>query len=169
MWLVSTFSFYYEIFIVLCLQLMTCGKKIQSVKETDSLVVKSTCTGHIDCPPWGECSNNRCVCKEELNQYYSVRCNNETLQLSVIKFHCVTFDNKTKDLFEGSCIENHHRHYRSLPINTTKLNQFMCEERWNRMGRLCGKCLPGHSPLAYWLMFFPTLSCPSSFIRADLS
>ena len=149
MWLVSTFSFYCKIFIVLCLQLMTYGKKIQSVKETDSLVVKSTCTGHIDCPPWGECSNNRCVCKEELNQYYSVRCNNETLQLSVIKFHCVTFDNNTKDLFEGSCIENHHRHYRSLPINTTKLNQFMCEERWNRTGRLCGKCLPGHSPLAY--------------------
>ena len=25
----------------------------------------------------------------------------------------------------------------------------MCEEKWNRTGRLCGKCLPGHSPLAY--------------------
>ena len=25
----------------------------------------------------------------------------------------------------------------------------MCEKRWNRTGRLCGRCLPGHSPLAY--------------------
>ena len=45
--------------------------------------------------------------------------------------------------------ENGCRDFLPLPTNTSKLNQFMCEERWNRTGRLCGKCLPGHSPLAY--------------------
>ena len=128
---------------------MTYGKKVPRQEETMFHTLEMSCAGDTDCPPWGECSKNRCVCKEELTQYHSVKCNNETLQLSVIMFRCVTFDNKTKDLFEGSCIENHHREYMLLPTNTSKLNQFMCEEKWNRTGRLCGKCLPGHSPLAY--------------------
>ena len=60
---------------------------------------------------------------------------------------------KTKQLFGGNCIENcannHTDQYLQLPKETFKINQLMCEERWNRTGRLCGKCLPGHSPLAY--------------------
>ena len=108
-----------------------------------------SCIEDANCPPWGECSNNRCECREELSSYYSVKCNNETLQLTVVNCHCVTFDNTSKNLFEGSCIENHHREYLLLPAETLKLNQIMCEEKWNRTGRLCGKCLPGHSPLAY--------------------
>ena len=46
-------------------------------------------------------------------------------------------------------MNNHTDQYLQLPKETFKINQFMCEERWNRTGRLCGKCLPGHSPLAY--------------------
>ena len=60
---------------------------------------------------------------------------------------------KTKQLFGGNCIENcannHTEQYLQLPKETFKINQLMCEERWNRTGRLCGKCLPEHSPLAY--------------------
>ena len=106
-----------------------------------------------DCPLWGKRIHNECVCREELAGYQSVKCDDKTLQLSVIKCHCVTFDNKTKQLFGGNCIENcmnnHTDQYLQLPKETFKINQFMCEERWNRTGRLCGKCLPGHSPLAY--------------------
>ena len=135
--------------LLLTLLMKTYGEKIEKQEETNFHTMKMSCRDGDDCPPWGECSNNSCVCREELNSYYSVKCNSETLQLSVIKFHCVTFDNKSNDLFEGSCIENHYRDYLPLPTEASKLNQFMCEKKWNRTGRLCGKCLPGHSPLAY--------------------
>ena len=112
------------------------------------------CSASTDCPPWGECNNSRCVCRDELQNYYSMKCEPETLQLSVVRCHCVTFDNDTGELSHGKCIENcdngdEKSEYLPLPLDTTELNQFMCEERWNRTGRLCGKCLPGHSPLAY--------------------
>ena len=63
----------------------------------------------------------------------------------------MTFDSENGELFEGNCIENcqNQRQYMPLPLNVSELNQLMCEERWNRTGRLCGRCLPGHSPLAY--------------------
>ena len=149
MWLVPAFSFYCKQLLVLTLLMKTYGKKIKKQEVTNFHAMEMSCRDSDDCPPWGECSNNGCVCRKELNDYYSVQCNNETLQLSVIKFHCVTYDNRTNNLFEGSCIENHRRDYLPLPIDTSKLNQFMCEKKWNRTGRLCGKCLPGHSPLAY--------------------
>ena len=112
------------------------------------------CSASTDCPPWGECNNSRCVCRDELRKHNSIKCEPETLQLSVVRCHCVTFDNETGEIFHGKCIENcdngdEKSEYLPLPLDTTELNQVMCEERWNRTGRLCGKCLPGHSPLAY--------------------
>ena len=80
-------------------------------------------------------------------------CNNETLQQSVQVSLCDLNDNETKHLSEGNCIENcenkYHDYYAQLVQKTSELNKVMCEERSNRTGRLCGKCLPGHSPLAY--------------------
>ena len=106
------------------------------------------------CPLWGEYNNSRCVCRKELSNYISIKCEPETLQLSVLKSHCVTFDNGTRELVHGQCSENcengdKRSEYIPLPLDINKLNQFMCEKKWNRTGRLCGKCLPGHSPLAY--------------------
>ena len=111
-------------------------------------------SGNSDCPLWGEYYNSSCECKKEFKNYNSIKCEPKTLQLSVIRSHCVTYDNKTKELIEGNCIENSDNggeksEYLLLPLDINKLNQFMCEEKWNRTGRLCGKCLPGHSPLAY--------------------
>ena len=105
------------------------------------------------CPPWGEYNNSRCECRKELSNFISIKCEPETLQLSVLKSHCVTFDNETGELTHGQCSENsingdEKSEYLPLPLDINKLNQFMCEEKWNRTGRLCGKCLPGHSPLA---------------------
>ena len=107
-----------------------------------------------DCPLWGEYNNSRCECRDELSDYNTIKCEPETLQLSVVRCHCVTFDNNTRELSLGKCIENCENGYEKseylpLPLDINKLNQFMCEEKWNRTGRLCGKCLPGHSPLAY--------------------
>ncbi|XP_064396106.1 uncharacterized protein LOC135343084 [Halichondria panicea] len=111
------------------------------------------CQVDIDCPFWTKCNNTKCACKENLQNLVSVHCSEE-LQLSVIRCHCVTFDNITNKLVEGKCMENcdsgyDKSDYLPLPTDVSQLNQFMCEEKWNRTGRLCGRCLPGHSPLAY--------------------
>ena len=150
MQLTCTFKIYYKLLFALSI-LLVCDCDLQKQQPP---TLTTNCTKDADCPPWGECSNDRCACREELNNYFSVKCNNETLELSVIKCHCVTFDNKTEQLLEGNCIENwenpyNEEQYMPLPKEVLKINQFMCEERWNRTGRLCGKCLPGHSPLAY--------------------
>ena len=106
-----------------------------------------------ECPPWTQCNGTKCECKKRLEDYREVKCNDH-LQLSVIRCNCVTFDNNSNDLVVGHCIENCDNgyiksEYLPLPNNVFQLNQFMCEEKWNRTGRLCGRCLPGHSPLAY--------------------
>ena len=58
-----------------------------------------------NCPLWGECNNSRCVCRDELSKYLSIKCEPETLQLSVVRCYCVTFDNETRELINGQCIE----------------------------------------------------------------
>ncbi len=119
--------------------------------ETDT---QNSCNNDMDCPPWTECNNTKCECKANLKNYYTIKCDEAILELSVIRCHCVTYNNVTDELVEGNCIENcdngyDKSDYLPLPKDVSQLNQFMCEERWNRTGRLCGRCLPGHSPLAY--------------------
>ncbi|XP_064396103.1 uncharacterized protein LOC135343081 [Halichondria panicea] len=123
----------------------------QKWHETDT---QNLCNNDMDCPPWTECNNTKCECKANLKNYFTVKCDEATLELSVIRCHCVTYNNVTDELVEGNCFENcdngyDKSEYLPLPKNVSKLNQFMCEKRWNRTGRLCGRCLPGHSPLAY--------------------
>ena len=128
---------------------------LQEVRGQAKTCINRTCSEDADCPVWTKCNNSQCVCGAGLNKNNIVICNQETLQLSVSSCHCVTFDPKTKELFEGDCMENCQNpdkkvlEHIPLPINVSKLNHFMCEKRFKRTGRLCGKCLPGHSPLAY--------------------
>ena len=125
------------------------GFTVTNIKITDSF------EANLKCPPWAECNSNECICRKELQKYSNtIKCNNVTLQLSVGICNCVTYDDSTGEVVMGRCLENcfkprYNKMYLSLPSNASELNQFMCEERWNRTGRLCGKCLPGHSPLAY--------------------
>ena len=95
--------------------------------------VKNTCKDSSDCSPWAECNNTKCVCKNVLQKLQTVHCE-ENLQLSVIRCHCVTYDNMTNVLVEGYCIENCENDYKTseylpLPKNVSQLNQFMCEKK----------------------------------------
>ena len=131
-----------------------CVSHLQEATGLMQVDVKTKCSEDADCPLWTECNNNTCLCREALTQNNIITCNKETLQLSVSVCRCVTFDPNTNELFEGKCMESCWnpaivKDLLPLPINVSELNQFMCEEKWNRTGRLCGKCLPGHSPLAY--------------------
>ena len=108
------------------------------------------CENDSDCPPWAVCSNQS-VCKCSHNLPDKVDCNDITLQLSVVRGHCVTYDNSTKVLHLGLCIENCENKYKDvyfpLPINPLEINEKMCGGHWNREGQLCGKCKPQHAPL----------------------
>ncbi|XP_064390095.1 uncharacterized protein LOC135338015 [Halichondria panicea] len=112
----------------------------------------TTCSNDTDCPLWTTCNNNTCICRQ-IDQRLTAKC--ENLQLMARKCSCVTYDNQTREFTAGECIEGcsndttNNQLYFSIPSDPSEINRFMCEERWNRTGRLCGKCLPGHSPLAY--------------------
>ena len=114
-----------------------------------------SCRDDKDCPLWAYCNDSYCLCRESLKNNYRVKCSDSDLQLSVGRCSCVTYNNVTKTMTEGECIEscgstfNDNELYFTLPLKLSKLNQFMCENKWNRTGRLCGKCLPGYAPLAY--------------------
>ncbi|XP_064396101.1 uncharacterized protein LOC135343080 [Halichondria panicea] len=115
---------------------------------------QKSCNDDMDCPPWTKCNNTKCECKANLKNHHTIKCDEATLELSVIRCHCVTYNNVTDELVEGNCIENCENGYDKsdylpLPKDVSQPNQFMCEKRWNRTGRLCGRCLPGYSPLAY--------------------
>ena len=137
------------------LSLLLCLVSLQGVSGhilMDS--VNHLCDVNADCPLWTVCNNGSCVCRETLKKSHTLVCDEQTLQLSVVKCHCVTFDPETNELHEGSCIENCGNklavlEHVPLPLNVSEVNELMCVERWNRTGRLCGKCLPGHSPWAY--------------------
>ena len=127
---------------------------LSSKFQTDTLE-QSSCGNDTDCPLWTYCNEGYCRCRQNLNKNYGVKCSSDSMQLSVRRCCCVTYNNKTKKITEGGCIEscgdivNYNELYFTLPYNLSELNQFMCEDKWNRTGRLCGKCLPGHAPLAY--------------------
>ena len=117
-----------------------------------STQTNTSCLVDTDCSIWAECNNTKCVCKINLQSLRTVLCG-ENLQLSVIRCHCLTYDNRTDELFEGKCIENcengRKSEYLPLPKDVSQLNQFMCEKRWNRTGRLCGRCL--YLDTLHWL------------------
>ena len=110
------------------------------------------CANELDCPPWAACINQLCVCFQNVLARI-VQCSNDTLQVAVKKNYCVTYDNITKQLHTGLCIENVYNGYtdiyQPLPINPLEINQKMCGGHWNREGQLCGKCKPGHAPLVF--------------------
>ena len=139
--------------IIVTIHLLSTTLSQANQQFSDGSRTNTSCLVDTDCPIWAECNNTKCVCKEMLQNHRTVHCSEE-LQLSVIRCHCVTYDNRTDELTEGSCFQNcennnNKNEYLPLPKDVSQLNQFMCEERWNRTGRLCGRCLPGHSPLAY--------------------
>lgn len=109
------------------------------------------CKKDSECPPWAYCRNSSCACTD--HGHHKTMCDRNTLVLSVLKCNCVTYDNATGHVFAGLCIENCENHYESqyhpLPFDVNEINYIMCKKKWNRTGRLCGKCFSGHSPLVY--------------------
>ena len=128
--------------------------------DTDSV------TTNITCAPWTQLnSDQKCVCKTEHNFFKKfdgkLECEQYSTDLMVLDSYCMTYDTKSGTLEVGSCIENCMNVGKSLKDDTiscevvsqqriiTHINDIMCHQRFNRAGRLCGKCLTNFYPQAY--------------------
>ena len=118
----------------------------------------------LSCPAWTQTKNGTCVCKPEkyfFKQLNSLlQCEENSNGLSVLDCHCLTWDASANTLEVGGCIENSMNVGKSLidklylkqlspNENYSVVNNKMCKNRFNRIGTLCGKCLPPYSPQAY--------------------
>ena len=125
----------------------------QEVQFSDST------TANVTCVPWTT-DKPKCTCKNE-NFNGKVKCENYSQVLSILDCFCMTYDDASKSIEVGVCVENcmaiksslNDKLYRiDLPPtweNLYTLNSLMCVELFQRTGRLCGKCLNDLSPKAY--------------------
>ena len=76
---------------------------------------------------------------------------------AVLICYCVSYDTELENVVAGACFFNcepnkKHQFTRGmrmiLPCNSHELDNQTCRP-FKRTGRLCGKCLPGYSPLVY--------------------
>ena len=120
------------------------------------------CLSNENCPPWMTCENkttHTCQCRKTDLYHGIVKCDSKTSKLFILACYCATYNIATGRIIAGACIENcmnltmknanNNPVYHQLPGNLSTWNHHVCGKKFNRGGRLCGKCLPGYSPLAY--------------------
>ena len=109
------------------------------------------------CPTWFVFNNatNQCECGHDLGGV--VICHFERVYIA--SCHCMTPDRGK--VIVGNCFTNCYMpvtkpntsfeipSYYLLPSNVSELNSAMCQNHWNRDGRLCGKCKDSYHPLVY--------------------
>ena len=114
-----------------------------------------------ECPTWTKIVNetsNNCTCGDVSREI--VECNENTKDVHILDGYLMTY-NKAEDLVEaGQTIYgwrrkhfNHGRKKLYYPVkrNRSHLNHDACD-RFQREGRLCGRCKEGYSPLVYTYM-----------------
>ena len=124
-------------------------KDLSSKKSIGSTVIKDH---DLDCYPWmfRNSTNGKCECSNI--PYRSVLCDVEISRTSILDCYCMTYDSESNETQLGRCVYGcGHKTdtvFYTLPKNTDDLNSYSCG-RLNRDSTLCGKCLPGYSPLLY--------------------
>ena len=107
------------------------------------------------CPTWYVSSvNGSCRCGK---CHGIISCDEDRYSAAVLNCYYVSYDPSLNEAVAGACFFNcepHRKHqftngmYMVLPCNIQELDNQTCRP-FKRTGRLCGKCLPGYSPLAY--------------------
>ena len=120
-------------------------------------VVQSDSQEYKTCEsPWQYCDNGSCRCGNQAPNGI-IECDVDQ-NLTVLSCYCLTFDEKYGITELGSCVYNcgnphdvinEEDQYHSLPNNSSELNEYMCGEKFNRKGTLCGKCKEGYYSRAY--------------------
>ena len=123
---------------------------------TGSVSVAETNSNASLCPSWFMIDNKtgQCVCGNDLGGI--ITCNGN--QAFMINCYCMTHDEQMGTMVGGcltNCILNKKSMnvsfatYYQVPVDPLQLNEALCGNRWNRSGRLCGKCKDGYYPLVY--------------------
>ena len=104
------------------------------------------------CPAGLFCFDGQCKCEEFPHDL--VRCEGESTAVSlwVLKGYCITYDDEEEVVLVGACAYSNSRksafaHVPYYSVQPGRLNDYCTE--MNKMGTLCGSCLPNHYPLAY--------------------
>ena len=126
-----------------------------------------------DCPTWmkrvnvGNTSIN-CTCGDTTREI--IKCDNATCTVQILDGYLVTYDEEKGVVEAGQAIygwrKKHFNYgikkalYYKVQLNRSKLNYDACH-RFQREGRLCGRCKEGYSPLVYSYML-NYIDCSSS-------
>ena len=107
------------------------------------------------CPPWFIFDNatQQCECGDDID---GVKCDIQYKRVYISNCFCMTHDD-IQGTVAGACMINcfinkqnqSFKYYNELPSSLIQLNKVMCEDDWNRGGRLCGRCKDGYHPLVY--------------------
>lgn len=115
----------------------------ESVDEIGQLVCNQSCpTWTVPQPENPAC----CVCGQLFGDI--VRCDQLTLNVSILLGHCMTYD-ATKDMtYAAKCSYNFNINkpkelYHPLPRSLSNISSAMCDPL-HRQGRVCGQCKPGY-------------------------
>ena len=161
-------------------------------KVLGPLVYNGSGNTNHSCPTWFrfDLESSECVCGALPHSF--VECvNNATLNIQearVLDCYCITqfSDSVPNQQVVGACPYNCGVEpkslvdpvYHSLPRDPLELDDRMCGERYNRTGRLCGRCKDYFSPLVYsyqvecvnctggyenWVKFFAVATIPATF------
>ena len=111
----------------------------------------SEVAGDTNCPTWTlpvVNSPGRCKCGSTLGGI--VKCDPETLNISVQVGYCITYDPVENKTYAAQCPYDFNSYsktekYTPIPHSPIELNLAMCGSL-NRQGRACRECKPGHGP-----------------------
>ena len=124
------------------------------------------------CPTWfyhPHQNDTECECGSDLNGI--VRCDNVTMEVSILDTFCMTpFSEGNDKLVVGECFISERdtfspkfRDYLQLPPNASEVEKVMCYHL-HRRGRLCGECRKHFYMATYSYNGFKCVPCTSSWI-----
>ena len=140
--------------LLICITVSSSHSLIEVYSQNEETVITTTIKS---CPPWtySNSTSSKCICKRHSFFDGKLRC--EQGDPKILDSYCMTYSFKSETVEVGSCIENcmstdhklEDKLYHYLNQNLSSINDLMCRQRFNRAGRLCGKCLSNFYPQAY--------------------
>ena len=136
------------------------------------VAVLQSCSGQ--CPVWTTYSNTtgKCECGDSLKGV--VDCSPGTLQVSVMKCYCMTYNEEANSTVVGPCIftcvglNKTKPHFnRVVAHNIYELNNDSCG-MFYRTGQLCSQCLAGYGLPVYSYQSLACTKCLRSEFRLNL-
>ena len=137
------------------------------------LVLVATSSSRAECPLWTtfNSTTGKCECGSDLAEVVS--CDKETLELSLLRCYCMTYDEHTDTTEVGPCYFTCdgrsslvYEVVRIYSNNSNELNHEICGP-FQRTGRVCAKCVKNHS-LPVYSVYIKCTECSRSEFKLNL-